>query len=296
MTRLNEILDKYSIRTKRIKKMGKVTIVYSDSDRFVFKDSKINDTILSYLMTRSFDYMPKIIENKDYILTEYVEDLIIPREQKIIDLIKLTALLHSKTTHYKEIDKDDYEQLYDDLNNNLEYLYGYYTDLISLIETKIIPSPSEQLLSRNITKIYETIANNKKRLSKWHSIVKEKTKERNVVLHNNLKLSHFIRNKNSYLISWDKAKLGIPIFDLYKLYLNHALEFDFEPLLKIYEHNYPLLDDEKYLFYILISMPDIIELKGVEYERCLNISRMLDKIYKTEKIVSPDAPKHREEV
>ena len=116
----------------------------------------------------------------------------------------------------------------------------------------------------------------------------QKTKERSVVLHNNLKLEHFIRNEKSYLISWDKSKIGSPVFDIYKLYINNSLDFDFESLLSIYFKNYPFTKPEKTLFDILITMPDIIDFKSSEYNTCQKISKMLDKIYKTEKIISKE--------
>ncbi len=291
MIKISEVLKNHNLTANRLEKKGKVTILDTDKGKYVYKNGNIDNKILMYLKSRNFDYMPSISQNNEYQMTRYIENLDIPAEQKIIDLIKLTALLHSKTTHYKEIDKDDYEKIYDDLDNNLKYLYSYYTDLITIIESKVFQSPSEQLLARNISKIYDTIAENKKKLDDWHSLVQKKSKERNVVLHGNLKLDHFIRNDKSYFISWDKAKIGSPVFDIYKLYQNHALDFDFKPLFKIYEEIYPLTKDEKELLHILISMPNIIKLNKNEYDNCKNISHELDKIYKTEKLILPETSK-----
>ena len=291
MTKISEVLKKYNLTANRFEKKGKVTILDTDKGKYVYKEGRVDNKILIYLKSRNFDYMPNISQNEGYQMTRYIENLDIPDEQKIIDLVKLTALLHSKTTHYKEIDQNDYEEIYYSLDNNLKYLYSYYTDLITLIESKVFQSPSEQLLARNISKIYDAISENKKKLDKWRDLTKEKTKERNVILHGNLKLDHFIENEKSYLISWDKAKIGSPVFDIYKLYQNHALDFEFDSLLKIYEKSYPLTKDEKNLLYILISMPDIVEFKGTEYSKCKKISKTLDKIYKTEKIISPETSK-----
>ncbi len=291
MTKISEVLKKYNLTANRFEKKGKVTILDTDKGKYVYKEGRVDNKILIYLKSRNFDYMPNISQNEGYQMTRYIENLDIPDEQKIIDLVKLTALLHSKTTHYKEIDQNDYEEIYYSLDNNLKYLYSYYTDLITLIESKVFQSPSEQLLARNISKIYDAISENKKKLDKWRDLTKEKTKERNVILHGNLKLDHFIENEKSYLISWDKAKIGLPVFDIYKLYQNHALDFEFDSLLKIYEKSYPLTKDEKNLLYILISMPDIVEFKGTEYSKCKKISKTLDKIYKTEKIISPETSK-----
>lgn len=287
MIKISDVVDNKR-NIKKIEKKGKVVIIYTQDKNYVVKESSIDNDILMYLRSRNFDYMPEIIKNGKYLITEYIEDLNIPNEQKMIDMIKLISLLHSKTTHYKEIDIDKYESLFDDLNNNLNYLYSYYTDIITIIESKVFMSPSEQLLARNISKIYEVISKNKKKLDLWHNLIKEKTKERSVVLHNNLKLEHFIRNEKSYLISWDKSKIGSPVFDIYKLYINNSLDFDFESLLSIYFKNYPFTKPEKILFDILITMPDIIDFKSSEYNTCQKISKMLDKIYKTEKIISKE--------
>ena len=292
--RINQILKSKGLKPRSYRKQGKITIIETNDGKYIYKEGKLNSQILNYLKSRSFDYLPIFLnnENDPYQLETYINDLKIPSEQKILDLIKLVSLLHSKTTHYKEIDLDYYAQIYDDLDNNLNYLYLYYTDLITLIETKIYMSPSEQLLARNISKIYDTIATTKQKLDHWHEHIKEKRKERRVVLHNNLKLEHFRQSDMPYLISWDKAKIGSPVFDIYKLYQNHCLDFDFETILKEYENNYPLQRDEKELLFILISMPDLINFQHSEYQNCQTISKMIDKIYKTELLTSPKKSKN----
>lgn len=293
--KINEILKNKGIKARRYEKKGKVTIIDTKDKKYVYKEGKIESQILNYLKSRSFEYIPSFLNNiqDTYQLSEYISDLNIPKEQKMLDLIRLIALLHSKTTHYKEIDLDYYEQIYEDLDGNINYLYIYYTDLITLIESKVYMSPSESMLANNITKIYQTLSKNKERLDKWHSHIKEKRKERRVVLHNNLKLEHFLESDIPYLISWDKAKIGNPVFDIYKLYQNHILDFDFETILNEYEKSYPLLKEEKKLLFILISMPDLIDFKQDEYTNCKIISKMLDKIYKTEMFLSPEKPKDR---
>lgn len=293
--KINEILKNKGIKARGYEKKGKVTIIDTKDKKYVYKEGKIESQILNYLKSRSFDYIPPFLNNiqDSYQLSEYINDLNIPKEQKMLDLIRLIALLHSKTTHYKEIDLDYYEQIYEDLDGNINYLYIYYTDLITLIESKVYMSPSESLLANNITKIYQTLSKNKERLDKWHTHIKEKRKERRVVLHNNLNLSHFLESDMPYLISWDKAKIGNPVFDIYKLYQNHILDFDFETILNEYEKSYPLLKEERELLFILISMPDLINFKQDEYTNCKVISKMLDKIYKTEMLLSPEKSKDR---
>lgn len=298
MNQLNTVLKKYELKPNCYRKNGRVTIVDSKRGTFVVKPKKENmdENIYKYLESRNFNYYPIRIndETDDYQITEYVEEIDMPEDQKILDMIELVSLLHYKTTHYKEVDEDDYKKIYEDIMNNANYLYSYYIDVISIIESKVYMSPSEYLLARNISKLFAAIEFSKGEIEKWYELVKEKRKQRLVVLHNNLEIDHFIRNKNSYLISWDKSKIDIPIFDLYKLYKKHALDFDFEVIFNTYEKNYPLLEEERKLLFILISLPDKIEFDDSEYEMCKKISRQIDTLYKTEKLLSPYYSKQKE--
>ena len=105
------------------------------------------------------------------------------------------------------------------------------------------------------------------------------------VVHNNLNLSHFIENKKGYLISWDKSKLDLPIFDLYILYNNHFDEFDFYDLLKRYEKVYPLKAYELDLFLILINMPLKLDFNGSECDKCYSLTREINRLYKSHNLL-----------
>lgn len=287
MLKINEVLKKNNLRTNSYKKLGKAILVNTNDGKKVIKESGQND-IYRYLESRNFNYYPNIIETDNYEIIEYIDNEIeMPDEQKMLDMIRLIALLHNKTTYYKEVLEDEYKKIYEDISNNIEYLTSYYTDLITIIETRVFMSPSEYLLARGISKIFNSLNYSKYEIDKWYELVKEKRKQRYVVLHNNLELDHFIKNNDSYLISWEKSKIDIPIFDIYKLYKKHALDFDFSSLFKSYEQDYPLLEEERKLLFILISLPDKIEYNDTEYEMCKKVSKLLDYLYKTDDLISP---------
>ena len=291
MRKFNGILNKYSLKPHRYEVRGKVTIIDTDNGKYVIKEKNRdrNLHIYEYLNSRNFNYYPKILsdDGDDYEVIEYIESSMMPEEQKLMDMIDLVSLLHSKTTHYKEVDIADYKKLYEDIANNIEYLYSYYNDIITVIEGRVYMSPAEYLLARNISRIFSALNYSKDELEKWYEIVEKKTKQRLVVLHNNLDMSHFIRNKEAYLINWDKAKIDMPIFDLYKLYKRHGLTYDFEEVLRRYEKNYPLLPEERKLFFILIALPDKIEFDQNNYAMTKTISHLIDSVYKTEQLISP---------
>ena len=290
MLKIDEILKKNSLVANRYIKNNNVYFVDTKDARYVIKENKYNTDIYNYLRTRSFTYYPKILndEKDSYLITEYIEDIDLPKEQKILDMIDLVSLLNYKTTHYKEVTEDDYKEIYEDINNNIDYLYSYYIDLITLIETKVYMSPSEYLFASNISKLLASLTYVKEELNSWYEEVKEIKKQRLVVLHNDLRLEHFIENESPYLISWNKSKIGLPIFDLYKLYKRHFLDFDFSEILNRYESKFPLTKLEKKLLFILIVLPDKIEFNKTEYENTLDVSKVINSLYKTEKLVSQE--------
>lgn len=285
MKQLHEFLKKYHLKPTRYQKEGKVYFVEADGDTYAIKKKgESKGDIYQYLNSRHFNYYPEILEeDENYEVTPYIPSLDYPKDQKIVDLVDLVALLHSKTTFYKEVEEDYFKKIYEDIAGNIEHLEEYYSDMIEMIEKEIYPSPPAYLLSRNIALFFSSLYYAKEQLETWYALVNQKSRTRFVVLHNNLKLDHFIKNNNAYLTSWSLSRIDIPIFDLYKLYKNHALEFDFEFLLQEYEKKYPLLEEERMLLFLLISLPEKLEFEDSMFKTCQYFTREIDLLYKCSK-------------
>ena len=283
---LKNIINKYKAKKVTLKNSAK--IIENENTRLVIK--KDNPNILetyNYLLSRSFDYFPKIIyKDNDYNVYEYVEDVNEPSEQRILDIITLTSILHSKTTFYKEVDIDNYKYLYETINKKLEYLFNYYNDIITLIEKNIYMSPSNYIIARNINKIFETINYCKYEVDSWYELIKDKRKIRVVNIHNNLSLDHYIKNDKPYLISWNKNKIDMPIYDLLTLYKKYYLDFDFYELFNYYESRYPLTNEERKMLFILMSIPEKLVLDSSEYKNSIKCRKFFDYIYKTEDLIN----------
>ena len=153
------------------------------------------------------------------------------------------------------------------------------------IESVIYMSPSNYLIARNISMIYKNLSYAKNMIDKWYKQVENERKVRVVLIHNNLKLEHYLKADKSYLISWDNSKIDMPIFDLVSLYKNNYLNFEFIDLLNIYLKKYPLTTEELLLFFTIISIPSKVKKENTEYKTVINIRRIIDYIYKTNKIL-----------
>lgn len=292
---IRTILEKENILAKRITLKGNVKIIDDGEHRYVIKRRKKElNNIYKYLSSRAFEYYPKkILESENYDIYEYIDDSNEPFEQKIFDMIYLVSMLHNKTTFYKNIDSDEYKYLYESILDKINYLNNYYNDLVSVFEKDEYMSPSSYLMSRNISKIFEILNYCKYNIDKWYEIISEKNRVRIVQLHNNLNIDHYIKDKYSYLISWDKSKKDMPIYDLLHLFNLYYYDIDFCDLLHSYEMNYPLLEEEKLLLFVLISLPDKIILNDSEYNMCLKVKKFYDKLRASEIVISDYVPKEK---
>ena len=186
---------------------------------------------------------------------------------------------------YKEIDIDNYKYVYETTLNQIEEIYNYYNIVMDNIEMEVYMSPADYLISRNISYIYSALNYAKKQIEVWYKMIENKRKVRVVVNHNNLSLDHYLRGDKPYLISWDKSKIDMPIFDLISLYNNHYLDFDFIELINIYLNKYPLSAEEITLLLTIISIPKKIIQNESVYQTVLNIRKQLDYLYKTSELV-----------
>lgn len=253
-----------------------------DND-YVIKDKKsdVRETY-NYLLARSFNYFPEIIkEDNNKIYYKYIPDISEPREQKIIDLTMLLSLLHNKTTFYREVDLDYYKYIYESVNQEIDSIYSYYNNLMDNIENELYMSPANYLIARNISSIYSSLAYAKENIKKWYELIEDKRKVRLVTIHNNLSLDHYIKNDKPYLVSWDRAKIDMPVYDLVSLYKHHYLDFEFSDIFKLYLSKYQLSKEEMLLFLSMIAIPDRIKYTGSEYKTVLSVRRIIDYVYKT---------------
>jgi len=293
MKPLCKLIEKYNIEPLRYTIKNSVTIIDCNSSSYVLKrkcnkDASLGETY-KYLRSCNFNYFCKLIDEDDeFQLFEKLEEVDIPKEQKVFDYFLLISLLHNKTSYYKEINIDENKELYEKIKVNITYMRNYYDDVINVIEGKVYMSPSEYLLARNISKIYGALEYCNYYIDKWYELVKDKNKKRVVMLYNNPDLNHVIKNEDLHLISWGKTYRDLPIYDFLVFYQKYALNFDFEEILQFYESRYPLLEEEKILLYVLMSIPKKIIFNNSEYDNCTYIRRYLDCLYKTENLVTSD--------
>ena len=271
---------------------GKVIILNTTSGDFVVKEKK-NDKdmreLYNYLVSRSFNNFPSLMDDtrSNVNVYEYLDSVSMPVEQKALDLIDLISNLHNKTTFYKTVTEDTFKEIYDNIKANIDYLKLYYDELYEKIKKDIYMSPSNYLFIRNAYKIFASLDFCLHELDEWFSIVKTQTKKRVCLIHNHLCLEHFLKNDKDYLISWEESRVDSPVMDLYHLYKCEYFNVSFDVILSRYFEKVKLSEDEKKLFFILISIPKKIEFLENEFESTSVVREALDYLFVTESLVRP---------
>ena len=207
-----------------------------------------------------------------------------PINQKIVEEAKTLAELHYKTSYFKNIKIDDIKKIYEEINSNILYLEKYYNDLFDKALAEEYIRPSLYVLLINSSLIRSNISYLKRELEKWYKIVSSEDKIRVVYNHNNLNIDHFINNK---FISWDNYIVDSPVVDLINLYKNDYNKYDYSIFLKEYLKSYELLDYEKSLLFIMLSMPNIISFTNDEMDNTIRASKLIDYINKTNDLLRP---------
>lgn len=298
MTNVEKILSKYGLAPKRVKYQKKLKIVETNKGIYTLKIKTNNtDKIYTYLENRNFEnfIFPINSSKEPYEMYPYIQEDNISKEDKALNLIYILSLLHTKTTIYEAINLDSIKEIYETNLQELDYLNYYYHDLQDYIENRVFMAPEEYLLIRNITNIYNAINYSKATLEKWYTEKTKQSKERQVLLHNNLSLDHFLFCKdNNYLINWNKSKRGLPVYDLLTLFKNEYQEIELESLYFLYQKKYKYTIDEELLFFALLAKPWKITFSDNHYDNTILVNNLITYIEKGSSLVSKENKEYQE--
>ena len=78
--------------------------------------------------------------------------------------------------------------------------------------------------------------------------------------------------------------------DLINLYKRYYKEIDFCDMFRIYEGNYPLLEEEKNLLLCLMSLPEKLEFNEREFSMCKKVSNFYEYINATDRLINDYLP------
>lgn len=260
--------------------------IEKDTDDRLYRIRR-NENIYNYLKSKNFyDFIEPLEVSEKYEIFPNIKDEFVIDKDKAEELVYKLSLLHTKTTSYNEINQEKIDEYYNYLKNKITTTKIYYYDLQDHIESKIFFSPAEQLLMNNISDIHKLINYSEKSLEEWYKVKKTSHKERVAQLHNNLKLTNFIKSEKTYFINWDKSIKDLVIYDFLIFYKNEFFNLEMSSLFSIYQTKYAYTIDEHLLFKTLLSLPEKVTLKKTNYINTIEVNKIIKYVKKTKIFIS----------
>ena len=271
---MNRVIEDLRLKVDGISVKGKSTIITCGNDKYVLKEC--DNKYYEYLNLRGFNYFPEVVNKKgNSLLERYISNKELPINQKLEDMVYLISLLHKSTSYYKKLDLDTIKEKYESIVNDLDSLNKYYLSLQDMIEDEEYMSPANYLLIRNISTIYYALKLSREYIDKWYNSIKNTKIIRYSYIHNNLEINHILEGNKPYLISWNKSKIDVPIYDIVSLYKNNYKCIKVDVLLDIYSNKYLLSTDEIYLLFSTLLIPSKVDMNLKEYPRIVEINNII---------------------
>lgn len=283
MNNYNYFVNKNNLEVIKVTVKERAVIIDTPLDSFIIIKGDINK--YNYLLSRGFDYIPKIVDYDDkYIMFDNLEVVNYDFEEKLLDYVRVISLLHIKTSYYKEVNSSYYKVIYEKIFSKINDVRNYYESLISRIESREYMSPCEYLIARNISQIFYIINICFNYLEKYYSMVKDKSNVRVVTLYNN-DINKVIKTKDKiYLTDFSNSYVDSPIYDILYIYNNYYNNIELDTILNIYFKVFKLSEDELLLIKLLSLIPSKIKV-GMKVNDIIYVKKGINKIFKSIKIL-----------
>ena len=266
----------FQIVMNNILKIDNLEIINENKKRVVRKKCKSN-IIDKYKYLESKDFHnfinTKIVDG--YEIRDYIDEVDISKEDKLNELIYLISILHTKTTHYKNLSINEIKLFYEKTTDEIDSIKNYYNKIVEENDIYMFLKPSINYLIKNISIILVSLDNCKYFLDKWYDIVKTKLRKRVVMNHNNLKLSNFIVGTSFYLINFDNSIIDYPIYDIVSIFKNNYKIIDMIDLFNTYSNKYSLLKEEVYLLFVELLKIEMIDFRDSEIVNTRKVSNLV---------------------
>ncbi|HHU55438.1 MAG TPA: hypothetical protein GXZ48_01940 [Acholeplasmataceae bacterium] len=258
---INESRNVYGIRLKSFSSISKKTFKCKcendneyflkttdlfTQDKFKFLYNQGIENVLYPIKNNLGDFITRSKNNNFYIM-HYIPDFYMVNEVKGANLAHELTELHNRTAFKRQLSAYASRKKMDEIFNYLNYKFTTLELFIRTVEARKFDEYSITFL-----KNYHILLDAKKVMERLQRKIISDIKNKKSVyfsfIHNNPKLDHLLYSQGMrYLISIEKAKIGLPSLDLAKFYLeNEHLNIDIKTIIMNYLDK---LGDEFYFNY-----------------------------------------------
>lgn len=209
-----------------------------------------------------------------YYLTPWIETKDLAARDTLADLFKASAVLHKRTTKEESFSAEDRKQLYEEAVKKIELREQRMEEFLEHCEKQIYLSPYELTYCLNYTELRKLDEVAKQKLEEWYEKTSDKSNQRVVLCHGNLRLEHLVyhHNHKPYLINFERSTISSPVTDLkylieHQFYRYPSSRKNMLVAMKTYERLNALTADERLMLGWSLLQMDLVESEISQYVR-----------------------------
>lgn len=279
MSTIEKVIQPYGLHPYKIEQVSERVYKVSDGHNvYALKESRLTENTVSawervfhhaygchlssilpvYLTNQSSFYVKR--EDSLFYLTPWTPDHQPSVEQAIINAFETIGDIHAKTKQSLSIDTETVAKNFNDYRKRCTDLQYKLLSYVAFFEQNRFMSPFELQVCTH----YHVLVNVLKELddSVGHFIneLKNEQKWHYSLCHGDLKLTHFIHNRHTYVIDWEKATYDTAVLDLSMLLHRQASYYEqsstqLTELLSAYSRINALTSSEHHLLTVYLLHP-----------------------------------------
>ncbi len=222
--------------------------------------------------------------NELYYLMPFVENIPYPNSRKILELKNELSKLHKSTSHSAKLKINKiYKKLYL-IYKTLNVKFSLIETFIREIEIKDNYDDLDLIFLNNYNfylRLKQIMYESQKVI---HKYLDEEFPVNYSLIHMYPEVTHFLSNNKKFLISFEKAKIGLPIIDIYRFYiLNEDNEINVVRIVKEWldEYNHPFYTN---YFFFMTAYTYLLLIDDTSDKKC-SIEKYLYVIEKIKKVL-----------
>ncbi|ALX48216.1 phosphotransferase [Lentibacillus amyloliquefaciens] len=247
-------------------------------------------TILPVYLTGQSNFYAEM-DDKYYYLTPWIAEDQPNHEQKIVNAYEVIGSIHAKTSQQITVDIETAGNIFRNYRDNCAQLKLKLFNYVQLFEQNRFMSPFELQVCTHYHVLVSVLNELDFHIDRFMKELENDPIWYNCLCHGNLKLTHFLNTRHTYLINWESARYGTAVTDLSQLLHSQARFYDQSPeqlaeLFSAYSDINALTDSQHHLLSIYLLDPfyyiSLIDnyLEQPDHPSMLKRTRMLESAFR----------------
>jgi len=276
----------YKIKTKDTFYALKLVRNKLTLEHYPYVNSLHLDCFIPIIVNCDGNFLTSYQDQYFYVMPWIVTDDFIVKELKLRQYFYLLAMIHNRSYYSLKVNIGYFKSMIEQLNEMIVARLEYYTNKLQQFEFNYFKSPAEWEFALNFPLFIKQLEQSRNFLSLFENISESLTSVRLSLVYMNFNVKHISLQANM-LLSIDKIRIDLPIYDLYDLFLHQdTMVYENGLLVESYLHKFMLYDYERVLLACLLTCIPLLEFSKDEVDNVIRITKLLNYIDSSQQFIT----------